>query len=81
LRTFPAFYAIQIAGPCTQACSLCPYPLMGKKGGPSILERDDFMDPQRFEDLLDRIVDFSGDAVIDLSLWGEASLHPEISRW
>jgi len=80
LRTFPAFYAIQIAGPCPQVCSLCPYPLMGSEGSPSILKRDDFMEIPRFEALLDRIVDFSGDGVIDLSLWGEASLHPQISR-
>ncbi len=80
LRTFPAFYAIQIAGPCPQACSLCPYPFLGKQGDRSILERSDFMEVQRFENLLDRIIDFSGDAVIDLSLWGEASLHPEIFR-
>jgi spiro-SPASM protein len=35
------------------------------------------MDPARFEGLLDRIVAFSGDAVIDLSLWGELALHPQ----
>jgi spiro-SPASM protein len=27
--------------------------------------------------LLDKIADFAGDGVIDLSLWGELSLHPE----
>jgi spiro-SPASM protein len=35
------------------------------------------MDTERFASLLDKIVSFSGDAVIDLSLWGELSLHPE----
>jgi spiro-SPASM protein len=34
------------------------------------------MDPFRFEELLDRIIAFSEDAVIDLSLWGELALHP-----
>jgi len=35
------------------------------------------MSCENFTSLLDKIVDFSGDAVIDLSLWGELSLHPE----
>ncbi|GAB1483886.1 spiro-SPASM protein [Treponema sp.] len=79
LRTLPAFYAIQISGPCPQECALCPYPLFGKEdSGKSILERRDFMELSRFEGLLDSIVSFSGDAVIDISLWGEAALHPEI---
>jgi spiro-SPASM protein len=30
----------------------------------------------RFGELLEKIIAFSGDAVIDLSLWGEISLHP-----
>jgi spiro-SPASM protein len=35
------------------------------------------MDAAVFSDLLDRIAAFSGDAVIDLSLWGELALHPQ----
>jgi spiro-SPASM protein len=72
LRTLPAFYPIQTTGACPQACSLCPYPLHTDSGS-----RKDFMDTNRFTELLDKIVSFSGDAVIDLSLWGELSLHPE----
>jgi spiro-SPASM protein len=30
-----------------------------------------------FASLLDKIAEFAGDAVIDLSLWGELSLHPD----
>ncbi len=77
LRTLPAFYAVQVSGPCPQACSVCPYPDFGRQGGTSILERRDFMDPKQFENLLDKIIAFSGDAVIDLSLWGEIALHPQ----
>ena len=80
LRTVPAFYAIQVAGGCPQACALCPYPRFGAEGGASILERRDVMDAAKFESLLDSIVDLSGDAVIDISVWGESSLHPEIAR-
>jgi spiro-SPASM protein len=35
------------------------------------------MESNQFESLLDNIIAFSGDAVIDLSLWGELSLHPQ----
>jgi spiro-SPASM protein len=75
LRTLPAFYAIQAAGPCPQACSFCPYPKFGAGTG-GVMQREDFLDPGRFADLLDRIEEFSGDAVVDLSLWGELALHP-----
>jgi spiro-SPASM protein len=74
LRTLPAFYAIQASGPCPQACTLCPYPRISSR---DVRERRDFLDCRRFEDLLDRILEFSGDAVIDLSLWGEIALHPQ----
>ncbi len=80
LRTLPAFYALQIAGPCVQSCALCPYPRFGAAAGTGILERRDFMELPVFEALLDRIIAFSGDAVVDLSVWGEASLHPDIQR-
>jgi len=72
LRTLPNFYPIQVYGGCPQKCTLCPYPLFT-----GVTERKDFMDTEKFEILLDKIIAFSGDAVIDLSLWGELSLHPE----
>ena len=72
LRTLPSFYPVQVFGGCPQKCSLCPYPSFTDTAG-----RRDFMDVSRFESLLDKITAFSGDAVIDLSLWGELSLHPE----
>jgi spiro-SPASM protein len=34
------------------------------------------MEAGRFETILEKITAFSGDAVIDLSLWGEFGLHP-----
>ncbi|MDR0759254.1 MAG: spiro-SPASM protein [Treponema sp.] len=77
LRTLPAFYAVQVSGPCPQTCAICPYPRFTGPGGEAVKARRDFMDPARFEGLLDRIIAFSGDAVIDLSLWGELALHPQ----
>ena len=76
LRTLPNFYSVQVSGPCPQACPVCPYPEFGRKDGLSITDRRDFMDPGQFETLLDKIIDFSGEAVVDISLWGETALHP-----
>jgi spiro-SPASM protein len=75
LRTLPNFYPVQVSGPCPQACSLCPYPRFSPPG--PVTDRRDFMEPARFESLLEKITAFSGDAVIDLSLWGELALHPQ----
>jgi spiro-SPASM protein len=72
----------------TGTCALCPYPKGGANGGnvterkESSAEREargsppDFLDPADFDKLLDKIEDFAGDGVIDLSLWGELGLHP-----
>jgi spiro-SPASM protein len=75
LRTLPNFYPIQVSGACPQACSLCPYPRFSPSG--PVTDRRDLMEPARFESLLEKIIAFSGDAVIDLSLWGELALHPQ----
>jgi len=72
LRTLPAFFPIQVYGGCPQKCSICPYPLLT-----DVSQRKDFMPAEKFELLMDKITAFSGDAVIDLSLWGELSLHPD----
>ncbi|MDR3276518.1 MAG: spiro-SPASM protein [Treponema sp.] len=73
LRVAPAFYAIQVAAPCSQDCVCCPYPRLRPQGKTA----GSFMPVSQFKTLLDRIRDFSGEAVIDISLWGEVSLHPE----
>ena len=71
LRTLPNFFPVQVFSGCPQACRICPYPAAAGD-----VTRNDFMDVQKFGILLDKIIAFSGDAVIDLSLWGELSLHP-----
>lgn len=73
LRTLPAFVSVQVAGGCPQACSYCPYPRFGG----DILSRRDFMPVERFSRLMDEASDLCGDAVVDLSLWGEPSFHPD----
>jgi spiro-SPASM protein len=72
LRTLPSFYPVQVSRSCPQKCSLCPYPAFSGKAG-----NGEFMDSEKFDSLLDKIAAFSGGAVIDLSLWGEMSLHPQ----
>jgi len=73
LRTLPAFYPVQVYGGCPQSCVWCPWP----QASGAVTERRDYMEAQQFESLLEKIIAFSGDAVIDLSLWGEISLHPQ----
>jgi len=79
LRGLPAFYSVQVAGGCPQACWLCPYPRVGgvdRERG--ILDRRDELEPAVFERFLDEAAAFSGDAVIDISLWGECALHSRV---
>ncbi|MDR2375065.1 MAG: spiro-SPASM protein [Treponema sp.] len=80
LRTLPVFYPVQAARPCPQSCALCPYPAFSGLRTDGSPEGDgtgeDFLDPRSFEEILDRILAFSGDGIIDLSLWGELALHP-----
>jgi spiro-SPASM protein len=79
LRSLPAFVQVQVAGGCAQGCELCPYPALGGAGqAEGVLGRRDFMPRDRFADLMDQTASLCGDAVVDLSLWGEPSLHPDI---
>jgi spiro-SPASM protein len=74
LRTLPAFFPVQIVERCPHACTYCPYPVFGGK----ILEKSGVMPVEAFAGLARKIAGFAGDAVIDISLWGEPSLHPEV---
>ena len=73
-RTLPAFVQVQVTGGCPQVCANCPYPQFGG----DILARKDFMPRERYAQLMRGLVEFCGDAVVDISLWGEASFHPDI---
>ncbi len=74
LRTLPAFCPVQVVERCPQACAYCPYPLFGG----AILGKTGTMPLEVFGTLAERIAAFAGDAVIDVSLWGEPALHPQI---
>ncbi len=73
MRTVPAFLWVQISEGCPQSCSYCPYPLMG--GDPR--KRQGFMPVGSFEKLMAQAEELCDDLVVDVSLWGEPSLHPE----
>ncbi|HOZ72703.1 MAG TPA: spiro-SPASM protein [Spirochaetales bacterium] len=73
LRTLPAFLWVQVSEGCAQACAYCPYPSMA--GDPRGLEG--FMPVERFERLMADAEALCDDLVVDLSLWGEPSAHPD----
>lgn len=83
LYGLPAFYALQVAGRCPFECPYCPYPAFCRSGegispGISAAARQDFMPVDRFAYVMDRIAEYSEDAVVSLSLQGEASFHPDV---
>ncbi len=73
MRTVPAFLWVQITEGCPQSCSYCPYPLM--VGDPRGLKG--FMPTERFAALIEDAVALCDDLVVDVSLWGEPSMHPD----
>ncbi len=75
MRTIPGFLWVQITEGCMQSCSYCPYPLM--VGDPRKLRG--FMPADRFSALIDDAVALCDDIVVDVSLWGEPSLHPDFT--
>lgn len=79
LQVLPTFYNIQIASKCKSTCSYCPYPkCYSQKYSVLPCESSDFMSYENFSTLIDKIAEFSGEAVISLSLWGESTLHPQL---
>ena len=72
LRTVPSFYAIQIHVDCKINCIYCHF------------EESDLVVPQKsmelsnFKTIVKKIADFSSEAVVSLSFWGEAALNSHI---
>ena len=81
LKTVPGFYNIQIADNCHGTCVHCPYGACYKeKNGITPEKADKLMSIEDFSTLVDKIAQFSGEAVIGLSAWGEALNHPQILK-
>lgn len=72
LRSFPAYYQVEVVRGCTQACSYCPYPSFT-----DVLGQREFMSVERFSSVVSGIAEFSDDAVVGLSAFGELALHPD----
>lgn len=70
LKTVPAFYNVQIEGRVNS--KNCFSPLKPSEGR---------MPFEKFEALVQKIRAFSGEAVVSLSLFGEAALHPDFDKF
>lgn len=82
LKTVPGFYNIQIAEKCSGTCNYCPYPkAFEEKYGKSCSSSSGVMKYEDFSNLVDKIAAFSENAVISLSLWGEAFNHPDLLKF
>ncbi|MBU0936468.1 MAG: spiro-SPASM protein [Spirochaetes bacterium] len=75
LRTLPAFLWVQITEACAQNCSYCPYPQM--VGDPRLLSAS--MPLDQFGRLMDEAASACDELAVDVSLWGEPSLHPDFA--
>ena len=75
LRTVPAFVGVQIIDGCPQACSYCPFPRFGG----DILTQRNAMPVEHFRSIVGKIADFSPEAVVGVSTWGEPLLHPDLA--
>ncbi|MCR4790049.1 MAG: spiro-SPASM protein [Treponemataceae bacterium] len=81
-KVLPAYYNIQICAGCSGKCSFCPYPkAFEEKYRTEVCQDRRVMDYKDFSLLVDKIADFSEEAVLCLSLWGESILHPELEKF
>ncbi|NLK47003.1 MAG: spiro-SPASM protein [Treponema sp.] len=82
LRTLPAFYDVQIVGGCKGSCIFCPYPIaFEERYAKKVSQCIDVMSVENFSKIIDKIADFSSDAVVSLSLWGEPLRHKDIAKF
>ncbi|MCR5699410.1 MAG: spiro-SPASM protein [Treponemataceae bacterium] len=78
-QNLPQYYNIQICSSCSGNCSFCPYPAsFEKKFGVNPSKSESMMSLENFSSLIDKIAEFSGEAAVSLSLWGESILHPQL---
>ena len=81
LKTVPAFYNLQLAQKCRGACSCCPYPAQLQKAeGVAPENATGVMETEKALALIEQIADYSGEAVIGLSAWGECFNHPDLMK-
>jgi spiro-SPASM protein len=74
LRTRPAYFPVQIVEGCPQSCAYCPYPVF--RG--DVIGKKAEMKYEDVERIVRAVKEFSGDATLSFSLWGEPSFHSRI---
>ena len=80
LKTVPAFYNLQLAQKCHGQCSYCPYPAAMKKSGTTPSDATGIMETSKALELIEKMAEFSGEAVVGLSAWGECFNHPDLLK-
>ena len=81
LRTLPSFYSVQIASACKGTCTFCPYPKAYEdRFSVNVAKSAEFMSVEDFQKNINKISNFSNDAVVSLSLWGEALRHKDLAK-
>ena len=81
LKTIPAFYNLQLAQKCQGKCSYCPYPAaLKQKEGLEAAAATKIMDFNKVCTLIEQIAQYSTEAVVGLSAWGECFNHPDLLK-
>ena len=75
-RTLPVYVSVQITDGCPQKCGYCPYPKMN----PELLTARNTMKFDDYQQILGKLKDFMDTSYINISPFGEPSLHPDIYR-
>ena len=74
LRSQPAYVSVQITDGCPQSCSYCPFPQFG---GDIVANRNE-MALSGFARIASEVARFCGDAVFNISTWGEPAYHSDL---
>ncbi len=74
LRTLPYYLSVQVTAACPQECSYCPYPSIAGDA----IKSDRYMPLESFQNIINQFVSFADTGYVNLSPWGEPSMHPEI---
>lgn len=81
LKTVPGFYNLQISDKVNSDYMYLPYSkAYEQKWGVSPLKTAKLMAYSDFEKLIENISDFSEQAVVSLSAWGEPLCHPDLLK-
>ena len=73
VRTLPAYLEVELVSETGGSCAYSPLPKVTRGRGRMELER--------YRQILESLVDFTGDLHVSLSLLGEPLLHPDIRRF